>query len=75
MQAGGWQGISEPLVFDFPPDLTLPYESREALLSKAGGVGLMVGVRLKVQKKLLPVNIHTIHLWQHFSKPILNRCC
>lgn len=50
MQAGGWQGISEPLVFDFPPDLNLPYESREALLSKAGSVGV-VGVRLNVPKK------------------------
>ena len=50
MQAGGWQGISQPLVFDFPPDLNLPYESREALLSKASSVGV-VGVRLNVPQK------------------------
>eukprot|EP00435_Cladocopium_sp_Y103_P069051 s176_g32.t1 len=35
LQAGGWQGLSEPLVFGFPPDLKLPYESRDVLLSKA----------------------------------------
>ena len=34
LQAGGWQGLLEPLVFDVPADLKLPYESREKLLSK-----------------------------------------
>lgn len=37
LQAGGWQGLSEPLVFGFPSDLKLPYESREVLLSKVPG--------------------------------------
>lgn len=66
MQAGGWQGISEPLVFDFPPDLNLPYESREALLSKAGRVGV-VGVRLNVPKnhticsKTVDIHIYSQH--------------
>lgn len=56
MQAGGWQGISEPLVFDFPPDLNLPYESREALLSKAGSVGVCWGGGSEAQRpqKIIP---------------------
>lgn len=37
LQAAGWQGLSEPLVFGFPSDLKLPYESREVLLSKVPG--------------------------------------
>ena len=33
-QAKGWQGLREPFIFDFPPDLKLPYGSREELLGK-----------------------------------------
>lgn len=31
----GWQGLSDPLVFDAPRDLKLPYACREELLPKA----------------------------------------
>lgn len=30
----GWQGLSDPLVFDAPRDLKLPYACREELLPK-----------------------------------------
>ena len=33
---GGWQRITEPFVFDQPPDLCPCYKSRSALLFKAG---------------------------------------
>lgn len=40
-QVGGWHGLSKPSVFDFPTDLKLPYESREVLLRKVHGVGVL----------------------------------